>query len=418
MAQVAVKGTKDRCVSADEAVRVVRSGQHVVIGGGCAEPELLVEALGRRAPELFDVEVLHLMTVGKAPYSAPELEGHIRHNAFFIGANVRHAVGLGRADYTPCFLSEIPSFIRGGRIPVDVALIQTTPPDPHGFVSLGIAVDINRAVVDSAKVVIAQLNPRMPRTLGDSFLHVSEIDRLVWGDAPLLELPAEAPSDVASRVGRHVARLVEDGATLQTGIGMIPDAVLAALTGKRDLGVHTEMFSDGLLPLIERGIVNNRRKSLHPGKVVTSFCLGTRRLYEYLDDNPAFEFRGTEYVNDPWVIARNDRMVSINSALQIDLTGQVCADSIGSRFYSGVGGQVDFIRGATRSKGGKAIIALPSTAKDGAVSRIVSVLNAGAGVVTSRADVDFVVTEYGIAELKGRTIRERAMALIQIAHPD
>lgn len=404
-------------VTATEALGAVRSGQHVFVGSGCSEPELLVAALAARAPELTDVEVLHLLTAGAAPYADPALQGSFRHNAFFIGPNVRASVRAGAADYTPCFLHEIPSLLRSGRLPVDVALVQVSPPGRDGRFSLGISVDVVRAAIESAQLVIAQVNPRMPRTGGDSLVDASQLDVLVAGDAPLLELPKREPCPEAPAIARWCAGLVEDGATLQAGIGAIPDAVLAALKDKKGLGVHTEMFSDGLLPLLASGAVDGRRKTLHRGKVVTSFCMGSRKLYEAVDRDPRFEFRPSDYVNDPFVIARNDRMTSINSALQVDLTGQVCADSIGPRFYSGFGGQVDFIRGAARSRGGKSIIALPSTAKGGTVSRLAPTLAAGAGVVTTRADVDFVVTEWGVASLKGRSVRERALALISIAHP-
>lgn len=408
---------KSRYTEASEALRAVRSGHHVFVGSGCAEPERLVRALAARAPELTDVEVLHLLTAGSAPYADPSLQASFRHNAFFIGPNVRATVRAGAADYTPCFLHEIPSFLRSGRLPVDVALIQVSPPGRDGRFSLGISVDVVRAAVESARLVIAQVNPRMPRTCGESLVEPGQLDVLVEGDDPVLELPRRESCPEAPAIARWCASLVEDGATLQAGIGAIPDAVMAALAGKRGLGVHTEMFSDGLLPLLASGAVDGRRKTLHRGKVVTSFCMGSRRLYEAVDRDPRFEFRASDYVNDPFVIARNDRMTAINSALQVDLTGQVCADSIGARFYSGFGGQVDFIRGAARSRGGKSIIALPSTAKDGTLSRIAPTLAPGAGVVTTRADVDFVVTEWGIASLKGRTVRERALALISIAHP-
>lgn len=404
-------------VSAADAVARIRSGQHVFVGSGCAEPELLVRALCERAPELHDVEILHLLTTGAAPYADPALASSFRHNAFFIGPNVRAAVGAGAADYTPCFLHEIPSLLRSGRVPVDCALVQVSPPDARGRFSLGISVDIVRAAVESARLVIAQVNPRMPRVGGDALMPREAFDLLVEGDAPLLELPARESAPEAAAIARHCAALIDDGATLQMGIGAIPDAVLAALKAKNDLGVHTEMFSDGLLPLLASGVVNGRRKSLRKGKVVSSFCMGSRRLYETLHEDDRFEFHGSDWVNDPFVIAQNDRMASVNSALQVDLTGQVCADSIGPRFYSGFGGQVDFIRGAARSKGGKAIIALPATAKGGSVSRICPTLAPGSGVVTTRADVDFVVTEWGIASLKGRSVRERALALIAIAHP-
>jgi acyl-CoA hydrolase/GNAT superfamily N-acetyltransferase len=405
-------------VTAAQALSRVRSGQHVFVGSGCAEPELLVRALTARAPELHDVEVLHLLTAGAAPYADPEHQASFRHNAFFIGPNVRAAVGAGAADYTPCFLHEIPTFLRSGRLPVDVALVQVSPPDERGRYCLGISVDIIPAAIASARLVIAQVNRRMPRTNGTGWIAREDIDLLVEGDAPLLELKERARCPEAAAIGRCAASLIEDGATLQMGIGAIPDAVLAALATKNDLGVHTEMFSDGLLPLLEAGVVTGRRKTLHKGKVVTSFCMGSSRLYEAVDDDARFEFHPSDYVNDPFVIARNARMTAVNSALQVDLTGQVCADSIGPRFYSGFGGQVDFIRGAARSEGGRSIIGLPSTAKGGTVSRIAPTLIAGSGVVTTRADVDFVVTEWGVASLKGRTVRERALALIAIAHPN
>lgn len=404
-------------MTAAAALSRVRSGQHVFVGSGCAQPELLVNALAARAPELHDVEILHLLTMGTAPYAAPGLESSFRHNAFFIGPNVRAAVRSGAADYTPCFLHEIPGLIRSGRIPVDVALVQVSKPDERGRFSLGISVDVIRAAVDSARLVVAQVNPRMPFTRGQSLFPREAFDLFVDGDAPLLELPERERTPEALEIGRHCALLIEDGATLQMGIGAIPDGVLAALKDKNDLGIHTEMFSDGILELLERGVVNGMRKSLHRRKAVTSFCMGSRRLYDAVNDDARFEFLPSDYVNDPFIIAQNEKMVSINSALQVDLTGQVCADSIGSRFYSGFGGQVDFIRGASRSKGGKAVIALPSTAKGGTVSRITPTLDAGAGVVTTRADVDYVVTEWGIASLKGRTVRERALALIAAAHP-
>ncbi len=407
-----------RFVSAAQALSRVRSGHHVFVGSGCAEPEILVRAMAARARELRDVEVLHLLTAGAAPYADPALRDSFRHNALFIGPNVRSAVGAGAADYTPCFLHEVPKLIASGRLPVDVALVQTSAPDERGDLSLGIAVDVIRAAVEAAPLVIAQVNSRMPRTRGRSRLPASAFDLLVEGDAPLLELPHRPPGAEAALIARHCARLIPDAATVQMGIGAIPDAVLSALKDKNDLGVHTEMFSDGLLDLLRLGVVNGARKSLRRGKVVASFCMGSRKLYDAVDEDDRFEFHPSDYVNDPFIVSRNDRMVAINSALQVDLTGQVCSDSIGNRFYSGFGGQVDFIRGAARSKDGKAIIALPSTAKSGSVSRIVATLDAGAGVVTSRADVDFVVTERGIASLKGRSVRERALALIAVAHPN
>jgi acyl-CoA hydrolase/GNAT superfamily N-acetyltransferase len=405
-----------RTVSAEQALAGVKRGSRVFVGSGCAEPVLLVQALADRT-DVADVEVLHIMTVGHAPYAQATQAGRFRHNAFFIGANVREAVSCGAADYTPVFLSEIPELFRSRRLRVDVALICVSTPDAHGYCSLGVSVDVVRAALESARVVVAEINPRMPRTHGASFVHVRDVDAFVLNDVPLLEVAPPEPDDVSRRIGQFIAGLVPNGATLQMGIGQIPNAALAALRDKTDLGLHTEMLSDGVIDLIEAGVITGRRKSFHPGKAVTSFCIGTRRLYDYVHDNPFFEFLPTDVVNDPGMIARNDRMISINSALQIDLTGQVCADSIGTRFYSGIGGQVDFIRGAARSKEGRSILALKSTAKNGTVSRIVPVLSEGAGVVTTRGDVHTVVTEHGVAELKGRTIRERVRALISVAHP-
>lgn len=403
-------------VSAEAALDPLRSGQRVFVGSGAAEPQHLVEALSAKAAALSDTEVVHLLTLGTAPYADPGRQGGLRHNALFIGANVRKAVMSGLADYTPCFLSEIPAMFRTGRMPLDAALVTVSPPR-RGKVSLGVAVDIVKAAVETAPYVVAQVNPAMPWTEGESTVALSEFDALVEKAEPLCELPAADPTAAAMWIGRYVASLVDDGSTLQLGIGGIPDAVLSRLGGKKDLGVHSEMIFDGVLALLESGVINGRRKTLHKGRVVTSFCLGSRRLYEAVDRDPRFYFAPTEHTNDPFVIAQNAKMVAVNSALQVDLTGQVAADSLGNLFYSGVGGQVDFMRGAARSKGGRAIIALPSTAKDGALSRVVSALDAGTGVVTTRADIDFVVTEYGIAALKGRTIRERALALIQVAHP-
>lgn len=403
-------------LSAARALRPIQSGQRIFVGSGAAEPQLLVNALAERAGSLCDAEVVHLMTLGAAPYSDARFAGHLRHNALFIGSNVRGAVASGLADYTPCFLSEIPSLMRAGRLPLDAALIQVAPPE-GGYCSLGVSVDVAKAAVESARYVVAQVNPRMPWTLGDSFVRVEDIDAFVEGPEDLLELPHEDATAASLWIGRFVERLVRDGDTLQLGIGAIPDAVLEALRGKKDLGVHSEMISDGVLDLWRRGVVTGKRKSVHPGKIVASFALGSRELYAALDKNPVFELRPSDQVNDPRLASQNDGLVAVNSALQVDLTGQVCADSIGPRFYSGVGGQVDFIRAAAWSKGGRSIIALPATAKDGALSRIVPTLIEGSGVVTTRADVDFVVTEYGIASLKGRTVRERAVALIQVAHP-
>ena len=404
-------------VSADEALTRLRSGMRVFIGSGCAAPQTLIQALTRRVPEVYDVEVLHILTHGPAPYATPELQAHCRQNSFFIGGNVRDQIQAGLADYTPIFLSEIPRLFRERRLHLDIALVQVSPPDAHGFCSFGVSVDVVKAAVESADFVIAEVNPNMPRTLGDSFVHVRDLDAMVEGTMPVLEHPTEEPSAEALQIAEFIETLVPDGATLQTGIGSIPSAVLAALRHKKDLGMHTEMLTEAIIPLIESGVLNGRRKTLLPGKVVTSFCFGNRRLYDYIHDNPAFEFRPTEFTNDPFQIARNARMVAISSALEVDLTGQICADSIGDRFYSGFGGQTDFMRGAARSDGGKAIIALPSTGRQGTISRISGRLLNGAGVVTTRADIHYVVTEFGIAHLHGKTVRERALALIHIAHP-
>ena len=406
-----------RCCTAAQALQAVRSGDRVWIQSGCGTPSTLVSALVARAPELRDVEVVHMMTLGSADYTRPEFEGRFRHRGLFLGANTREAVAAGRADYTPIFLSEIEALMDSRALPLDVVLMQVSPPDKHGYVSLGTTVDCTQTAARHAGAIIAEVNNRMPRTYGDTFIHVSRITSLVETSRPLLELETDNFTEQHLQVARHVASLIPDGATLQTGIGAIADAVLSCLSDKRDLGIHTEMCSDGVIDLIESGVINGERKSLNRGKVVLAFVLGTERLFEFIHENSSFEFRPIRYTNDPFVIAHNDRMVAINSALQIDLTGQVCADSIGTRPYSGFGGQLDFIRGAARSRGGVPIIALPSTALGGKISRIVPVLEPGAGVVTSRADVHYVVTEHGIAYLHGKTLRERAEALIAIADP-
>jgi 4-hydroxybutyrate CoA-transferase len=406
-----------KCTDAERALEAVRSGNRVWIQSGCGTPSVLVKALVARASEVRDVEIVHMMTLGSADYTKPEYEGHFRHRGLFLGANVREAVAAGRADYTPIFLSEIEGLFESGAMPLDVVLMQVSPPDEHGFVSLGTTVDCTLTATRHAKVVIAEVNQMVPRTHGDTCVHISHISAVVETSRPLLELCTEPFTELHQRVARNVASLIPDGATLQIGIGGIPDAVLTCLDDKRDLGIHTEMCSDGVIDLIESGVVNGERKSLHRGKVVLSFVLGTRRLFDFVHENASFEFRSISYTNDPFVVAQNDRMVAINSALQVDLTGQVCSDSLGTKPYSGFGGQLDFIRGAARSHGGVPIIALPSTAIGGSVSRIVPVLEPGAGVVTSRADVHYVVTEHGIAYLHGKTLRERAEALIAIAGP-
>jgi acetyl-CoA hydrolase len=373
----------------------------------------------RRSGELENVEVAHLLTFGAADYADPRYAGSFRHRALFTGGNVREAVNEGRADFVPVHLSQIPRLISSGIQPVDVALIHLSLPDEHGFCSYGVGVECTKAAAERARTVIALVNPRMPRSLGDSFIHVSKLSHVVEIDRLPVELAMFSEiRDVSRAIGAHVADLIEDGATLQMGIGEIPDAVLLFLKQRRHLGIHTEMFSDGLVELFESGVITGESKTLHRGKIVASFVLGTRKSFEFLDNNPFVEFHPSDYVNDPFIIAQNERMVAINSALAVDLTGQVCSDSLGTSIYSGFGGQVDFIRGSARAKGGKPIIALSSTAKDGAVSRIVDTLLPGSGVVTTRADVHYVVTEYGVANLFGRSLRERAEALIRIAHPD
>ncbi len=408
---------KSRLMLADDALQCVKSGMRVYIQPGCAEPETLVEALLRRGPAVRDVEIVHMMTMGCAPYVAPEMEGHFRHNAMFIGGNVREAINNGRADFTPIYLSEIEGLFESGAMPIDVALLELSPPDSHGFCSFGVGVDTSVTAAKVAGHVVAQINDQMPRTYGDSFIHVTELDSIVESSRPLCALKRPVLTDLHTAIARNVAGLIDDGAVLQTGIGGIPDAVLPMLSDRKDLAVHSELVSDGVMPLIESGVITGARKNFKPRKIILGFALGTEKLFEFLDNNPMFEFHPTAYTNDPGLIARNDNMVAINSALQIDLTGQVCSDSIGNQFYSGIGGQVDFLRGASRSKGGKPIIAISSTAKNGAISRIVPMLDPGAGVVTSRGLVRYVVTEYGVAYLFGKTIRERAKSLIEIAHP-
>jgi len=410
-------------VSAAEAVACIKSGDRVYIHPGCAVPQVLVDAMVARYEELFNVEVCHLLGVGEAAYARPEMEGHFRHNAFFIGKNVRKAVCEGRADFTPIFLSEIPDLLYSRRYPIDIALIQVSPPDEHGYCSFGVGVDCTRAATEVARIVIAQVNPYNPRTLGDCFIHVSKIDYCVEANEPLKELPQvegeESPEDreVYRRIGAHVAGLVEDGATLQLGIGRIPDAVVKFLDDRQHLGIHTEMISDGIIPLVERGVITGQQKTLLPGKIVTSFVLGTHTLFDFIDNNPALEFRPTQFTNDPFTIARNRKMVAINSAIEVDITGQVVADSMGYNFFSGFGGQVDFIRGAAKSEGGKPIIALPSTAKNGTISKIVPRIREGAGVTTTRGDVHYVATEFGVVNLHGMTVKKRTELLISIAHP-
>jgi acyl-CoA hydrolase len=406
-----------KIVGADEAVAGIASGQQVFVHGGAATPSVLLDALVRRAQELSDVGVIHFHTEGPGPHLAPEMAGHFRHRALFIGANAREAVNDGRADYVPVFLSDVPELFTSRVLPLDVVLINVTQPDAHGYCSLGTSVDAALSAVRSASTVIAQLNAAVPRTLGDSFVHVSEIDLAVEVDVPPYQHVDPPIGEVERRIGEYVADLVPDGATLQMGIGSIPAAVGLALRDKRDLGAHTELFTDSVLDLVEAGALTGNAKEINRGKIVTAFLMGTDRLYRFVNDNPMVEMRPVDYTNDTTIIRRFRRMVAINSAIAVDLTGQVSADSIGTRFYSGVGGQMDFMRGAALADEGRPIIALPSTAAGGTVSRISCVLPEGAGVVTSRAHVRTVVTEYGVAELFGRSVRERAHALIGIAHP-
>ena len=398
------------------AASVVRSGNRVYVHTAAAAPRVLIEAVTARAAELRNVEMVHLHTEGPAPYVAPELADSFHANVFFVAKNMREAVASGRADYVPVFLSEVPLLFRRGLLPLDVALVQVSPPDKHGYCTLGVSIDATRAAVQTARLVVAEINPRMPRTHGDGLIHVDDIDYGVEVEYEIYEHPPEPLSETERAIGRHVASLVEDGATLQMGIGSIPDAVLAALVGHRELGVHTEMLSDGVMGLVERGVITGEHKKVHPGKLVATFLMGTRRLYDFVDDNPLLVMLGADYVNDTAVIRRNPKVTAINSAIEVDLTGQVVADSIGTRQYSGVGGQMDFIRGASLSPGGRPIIALPSVSSRGD-SRITPMLKPGGGVVTTRAHVHFVVTEHGIAHLYGRNLRQRARALINVAHP-
>jgi len=403
--------------TADEAVKIIKSGDRVFVHGISATPVQLVEAMTRRHNELKKVEVVHLHTEGPAPYADPEYKDSFFVNALFVGANVRKAINEGRGDYVPVFLSEVPNLFRHNIMPLDVALIHVSPPDKHGYCSLGVSVDATVAAVQTAKYVIAQVNPNMPRTHGDGLIHVNQINALVEVDDVLPEQFVPEPDEAELRIGQFCAELIDDGATLQMGIGAIPNAVLKSLTGHKNLGIHTEMFSDGVIELVEKGVITGKKKKIHPGKIVSGFVMGTRKTYDYIDDNPAVAMLDIAYINDTAVIRRNPKVTAINSAVEVDLTGQICADSIGTYQYSGVGGQMDFIRGASLSPGGKPIIALPSVTRKG-ISRIVPHLKQGAGVVTTRAHVHYVVTEYGIANLYGKNMGQRAEELVNIAHPD
>ncbi|UCH66007.1 MAG: acetyl-CoA hydrolase/transferase family protein [Ignavibacterium sp.] len=415
---------KSKLVTAEEAVSHIKSGDNIVVQPGCAAPMEILKAMVNRKDELENVSLYHILIIGDLPYVKPGLEKHFKHKGFFMGANTRGAINEGRAEFIPIFLSEVPLLFKNGHIESDVALIHLSQPDEHGFCSYGVDVGTIKTPTDTSKIIIAQVNSEMPRTLGDSFIHVNKIDYIVEHNEPIKELHQIDPNakkellDIYDKIGLNIAELIEDGSTLQMGIGAIPDAVMKYLANKRDLGIHTEMFSNGIIELVQSGIVSGEKKTLHPGKIIAGFVLGTKRLYDFIDNNPIIEFHPQEYVNDPFIIAKNRKMIAINSAIEVDLTGQVCADSMGTRLYSGIGGQVDFIRGAVMSEGGKGIIALPSVTKDGKISRIVPKLRDGAGVVTSRGDVHYVVTEYGVAMLFGKSIQERAKALIDIAHPE
>lgn len=409
---------KEKLVSASEAVAEIKSGERIYISGNAATPFVLMKALASRKDELKDIELVHVLLVGEDPLSSREMHGHFRHNSLFVGPADRQAINEGRADYIPIFLHQIPNLFYSGQMPLDAALIHTSLPDEHGFLSLGVEVLASKAAIEKAKVVIAQVNDKMPRILGDSFVHVSKVDKVVEISEDLPQLEKKPFSEVERKIGHSIAELIEKGSTLQLGIGGIPDAVLSALKGEMELGIHTEMVSDGVMDAIESGIVTGAKKSFHPNKVILTFMLGSKSLYEYANNNPIFEAHPTDYTNHPFNVSQNDKMVAINSAIEVDISGQVCSDSIGTYIYSGFGGQVDFIRGAAHSKGGKPIIALPSTAKQGNMSRIVPYLKQGAGVVTTRADVKYIITEYGVAYLHGKNLQERTEALINIAHPN
>ncbi|WMJ82374.1 acetyl-CoA hydrolase/transferase C-terminal domain-containing protein [Clostridium sp. MB40-C1] len=409
---------KNKVTDAKKAVSHIKSGDRVVVGHACGEPQSLINAMVENKDNYSNVEIVHMVAMGGAEYAKPSMEKHFRHNAIFVGGSTRKAVEAGRADFTTCFFHEVPKLFREGYMSVDVALIQVSSPDEHGNCSFGVSVDYTKPAADCAKIVIAQVNDQMPRTLGDSFIHVSEIDYIVETSNPIIELQPPKIGEVEKAIGENCASLIKDGDTLQLGIGAIPDAVLLFLKDKKDLGIHSEMFSDGVVELVEAGVITNKKKTLHPGKIIVTFLMGTKKLYNFVNNNPMVEMYPVDYVNDPVVVSKNDNLISINSCVQVDLMGQVCSESVGSKQISGVGGQVDFVRGATMAKGGKCIIAMPSTAGKGKMSRIVANLDKGAAVTTSRNDVDYVVTEYGIAQLKGKTLKERARALINIAHPN
>lgn len=403
--------------TSSEAVEYIKSGNRVVIGHACGEPLVLVDAMVDSKEQYENVEIVHMVAMGKGEYTGPEMSKHFKHNALFVGGSTRKAVNEGRADYTPCFFTEIPRLFKDGYMPVDVALIQVSRPDEHGYCSYGVSSDYTKPAAESAKIVIAEVNDQMPRTMG-SFIHVSEIDHIVETSYPLIELNPPKIGDIEKAIGENCAKLIEDGSTLQLGIGAIPDAVLLFLKDKQDLGIHSEMFSDGVVELVESGVINNSKKTLHKGKMIVTFLMGTQRLYDFVDNNPSIEVLPVDYVNDPCVVMQNENIISINSCIQVDLMGQVVSESIGLKQFSGVGGQVDYIRGASMAKKGKSIIAIPSTASKGKVSRIAPFLDEGSAVTTSRNDIHYVVTEYGIANLRGKSLKQRGIELINIAHPD
>jgi len=413
-----IEAYKNKLTTPEDAVSIIESGTRIYVSGNAATPFALVRALAARKDSLTDVDVVHVLLLGDDPLSAPGMEGHFRHKSLFVGPADRKAVHEGKADYFPIFLYEIPDLFIKGTLPLDAALIQTSPPDAHGFLSFGVEDLATKAAAENAKQLIVQINDKMPRTLGNCFIHVSRVTKIVETSEALPELSLNPPTEVEQKIGEFIADLVEDESTLQMGIGGIPNAALAAMNNKKNLGIHSEMVSDGIMEVIERGIITGSKKTLHPGKVVATFLLGTKKLYEFSHNNPLFEMHPVEYCNDPFIIAQNEKMVAINSAIEVDMTGQVCSDSIGYKIYSGIGGQVDFIRGAARSKGGKPIIAVPSTTKNDTISKIVTHLKEGAGVVTSRGDVHYIVTEHGVAYLHGKSLSRRASALINIAHPN
>lgn len=406
-----------KAISADDAVKVIKNNDRVYLHAAAAAPQALIQAMTDRHEELRNVEVCHLHVEGNAPYANPDLIDSFHVNSFFVGPNVRHTLAAGNGSYTPVFLSELPLLFKKNILPIDVALIQVSPPDKHGYCSLGVSVEAVLAAIDNARHVIAQVNPNMPRTHGEGIIHISELDTFVEIEEDIHEMNLPVSSEIEDKIGNHIAELIDDGSTLQMGIGVIPNAVLQRLANHKNLGIHTEMISDGVIDLILKDVINSNYKGINEGRALATFLLGTKRLYDYVDDNPFIELRSADYVNDVANIRQNNKMVAINSAIEVDLTGQVCADSIGSKIYSGVGGQIDFIRGASLSEGGKAIIALPSTTKKG-VNKIVPYLKQGAGVVTTRAHTHYVVTEYGVANLYGKTLKQRAKSLIDIAHPD